>query len=92
MEPLQQVVECVAGKMPECEIEIDGEFEFLHPKTVCFLVKCSHFAICSCYEKPVILPIAKYGFDVEEYKLPGNGVNYDDCGEWRYRGLSLIHI
>ena len=81
--------------MLECEIEHDGEFEFLHPKNQCSRVECSHFAICSRYEDKKIsgiLPIAKsildsFGLD---WQLPGHGKQYDDCGDWRYRGCKNV--
>ena len=52
----------IAGSMPQCEVDIDGLFEFLHPKTTCDLVSCEHHFICSKYEgsqKGAILPISQ---------------------------------
>ena len=64
---MKQVLESplIAGTMPQCEVEMDGLFEFLHPKTTCDLVSCEHHFICSKYEGPqkgAILPISQSSF------------------------------
>lgn len=76
---MKQILESplIAGTMPQCEVEIDGLFEFLHPKTTCDLVSCEHHFICSKYEgspKGTILPIPQSIFSplLEEYRQTKN--------------------
>jgi hypothetical protein len=75
-------------------IEYEGSFTFLKPQSIeCRVVTCKHYEVCSRVgEKSGILPIAKsilesLGLD---WRLPGYGNSYDDCGDWRYRGC--LHV
>jgi hypothetical protein len=79
----------------EYSLEIDGEFTFVRPKKIeCSVFTCKHHEECSKVgvEQAGILPKAKSIFDVLglDFQLPGHGKQYDDCGDWRYRGC--LHL
>jgi len=80
------------GQEVFCQVDRDGDFEFIHPKTTCNLSNCTHYNLCNKWEieqlEKGILPKAKSIFEGLglDWYLPGNGTSYSDCGDWRYRG------
>jgi hypothetical protein len=71
-------------------VEYEDGFTFLKPQSIeCRIVTCKNYDVCSQVgEKSGILPKAKsilesLGLD---WRLPGYGKQYNDCGDWRARG------
>lgn len=69
------------------EIESEDNFIFMKPKTLtCRIISCKNYYACTegrleKQRKDVIF--RNFGLD---WRLPGHGKPYKDCGNWRYRG------
>lgn len=68
----------------------ENGFTFMRPDSIeCRIVTCQHYDTCmSVGNGAGILPKAKSILEVLglDWQLPGHGKQYDDCGDWRYRG------